>query len=148
MKTGACGFLRNPQGPGYGVSNVYLFTTSHSLFLTVFDAQDLAYTYIGGSFAVLLVGGIYNRLQHKISPTRLVVGTLLFLLVTLLGARAWLFLGQSRGPAAFLAVCAPAGKAERDGAYRVGQRRKTDPPRRGRRGWSGFKPLRRFRCVS
>ncbi len=88
----------------HGVSNVYLFTTSHSLFLNVFDAQDLAYTYIGGALAVLLVGGAYTWLQHKVSPTKLVVWTLLFLLLTLLGARVWLFLGQTKGPAAFLAV--------------------------------------------
>ncbi len=88
----------------HGVSNVYLFTTSHSLFLSVFEAKDLAYTYIGGALAVLLVGGVYTGLQHKVSPTKLVVWTLLFLLLTLLGARVWLFLGQIRGPAAFLAV--------------------------------------------
>jgi HEAT repeat protein len=88
----------------HGVSNVYLFTTSHSLFLSVFEAQDLAYTYIGGALAVLLVGGVYTGLQHKVSPTKLVVWTLLFLLLTLLGARVWLFFGQIRGPAAFLAV--------------------------------------------
>jgi HEAT repeat protein len=88
----------------HGVSNVYLFTTSHSLFLNVFEAQDLAYTYIGGALAVLLVGGVYTWLQHKVSPTKLVVWTLLFLLLTLLGARVWLFLGQTKGPAAFLAV--------------------------------------------
>ncbi len=88
----------------HGVSNVYLFTTSHSLFLSVFEAQDLAFTYIGGALAVLLVGGGYTWLQHKVSPTKLVVWTLLFLLLTLIGARVWLFLGQVRGPAAFLAV--------------------------------------------
>jgi AAA family ATP:ADP antiporter len=92
----------------HGVSNVYLFTTSHSLFLNVFEAQDLAYTYIGGALAVLLVGGVYNWLQHQVSPTKLVVWTLIFLLLTLLGARVWLFLGQTKGPAAFLAVWAVA----------------------------------------
>lgn len=88
----------------HGVSNVYLFTASHSLFLNVFAAQDLAYTYIGGALAVLLVGGAYTWLQHKVSPAKLVVWTLIFLLLTLLGARVWLFLGQIKGPAAFLAV--------------------------------------------
>ena len=88
----------------HGVSNVYLFTTSHSLFLSVFEAKDLAYTYIGGALAVLLVGGVYTWLQHKVSLTKLVVWTLLFLLLTLLGARVWLFLGQIRSTAAFLAV--------------------------------------------
>ena len=92
----------------HGVSNVYLFTTSHSLFLKVFDAQDLAYTYIGGALAVLLVGSAYTWLQHKVSPTKLVVWTLIFLLLTLLGARVWLYLGQTKGPAAFLAVWAVA----------------------------------------
>ena len=92
----------------HGVSNVYLFTVSHSLFLNVFEAQDLAYTYIGGALAVLLVGGVYNWLQHQVSPTKLVVWTLIFLLLTLLGARVWLFLGQIKGPAAFLAVWAVA----------------------------------------
>jgi AAA family ATP:ADP antiporter len=92
----------------HGVSNVYLFTTSHSLFLKVFDAQDLAYTYIGGALSVLLVGSAYTWLQHKVSPTKLVVWTLIFLLLTLLGARGWLYLGQDKGPAAFLAVWAVA----------------------------------------
>ncbi|MEI7672421.1 MAG: hypothetical protein WCK00_09945, partial [Deltaproteobacteria bacterium] len=92
----------------HGVSNVYLFTTSHALFLKVFDAQDLAYTYIGGALSVLLVGSMYTWLQHKVSPTKLVVWTLIFLLLTLLGARVWLFLGQEKGPAAFLAVWAVA----------------------------------------
>jgi len=92
----------------HGVSNVYLFTTSHALFLKVFDAQDLAYTYIGGALSVLLVGSMYTWLQHRVSPTKLVVWTLIFLLLTLLGARVWLFLGQEKGPAAFLAVWAVA----------------------------------------
>jgi AAA family ATP:ADP antiporter len=92
----------------HGVSNVYLFTTSHSLFLKVFDAQDLAYTYIGGALSVILVGSMYTWLQHKVSPTKLVVWTLIFLLLTLLGARGWLYLGQDKGPAAFLAVWAVA----------------------------------------
>jgi hypothetical protein len=85
----------------HGVSNVYLFTTSHSLFLNVFDAQDLAYTYIGGALSVMMVGSMYTWLQHKVSPTKLVVWTLIFLLLTLLGARVWLYLGQTKGPAAF-----------------------------------------------
>jgi AAA family ATP:ADP antiporter len=92
----------------HGVSNVYLFTTSHSLFLNVFDAQDLAYTYIGGALSVMVVGSMYTRMQHKFSPTKLVVWTLIFLLLTLLGARVWLYLGQTKGPAAFLAVWAVA----------------------------------------
>jgi len=88
----------------HGVSNVYLFTASHSLFLNVFRAQDLAYTYIGGAVAVMLVGSAYNWMQHKVSPTKLVVWTLIALLLTLLGARGWLFAGYVKGPAAFLAV--------------------------------------------
>jgi hypothetical protein len=70
----------------HGVSNVYLFTTSHSLFLSVFEAQDLAYTYIGG---------VYTGLQHKVSPTKLVVWTLLFLLLTLLGPGCGCFWARS-----------------------------------------------------
>ncbi len=88
----------------HGVSNVYLFTASHSLFLNAFAAQDLAYTYIGGALAVILAGSAYNWMQHKVSPARLVVWTLIALLLTLLGARGWLFAGYVKGPAAFLAV--------------------------------------------
>jgi HEAT repeat protein len=88
----------------HGVSNIYLNSASHALFLASFQAKDLAYTYIGGSITVLLVGAAYAALQHRMALPRLVNGTLAALLVTLLGARIWLNFGAQEGPAAFLAV--------------------------------------------
>lgn len=88
----------------HGVSNIYLNSASHALFLASFQAQDLAYTYIGGAVTVLLVGAAYAALQHRMPLPRLVNGTLAALLLTLLGARIWLNFGAQQGPAAFLAV--------------------------------------------
>ncbi len=88
----------------HGVSSIYLFSISHALFLTYFEAQDLPYTYIGGAFTVLLAGWAFSILQHRIHLTKLVIGTLAVLLVTLLGAHLWLMLAGPKWPAAFLAV--------------------------------------------
>lgn len=88
----------------HGVSTVYLSSVSHSLFLAVYEAKHLAYTYIGGAIIVLLVGWAFAALQHRMSQVKLLIGTLTFLLVTLLGARIWLYIGSPRGPAAFLAL--------------------------------------------
>jgi ATP:ADP antiporter, AAA family len=88
----------------HGVSNIYLFSTSHALFLAYFQAEDLPFTYIGGALTVLLVGAAFSALQHRIPQLQLVVGTLCALMVTMLIAWAWLVLGDPQWPSAFLAV--------------------------------------------
>jgi|GEM_PF-1971388 len=88
----------------HGVSSIYLFSVSHSLFLASFAAKDLAYTYIGGAATVFIVGAAYAALQHRMKLANLVNATLAALLLTLIAARFWLSLAPPQGPAAFLAV--------------------------------------------
>ncbi|UCC85563.1 MAG: HEAT repeat domain-containing protein, partial [Anaerolineales bacterium] len=70
-----------------GVARILTRSAAMSLFLVDFDAQSLPYVYIGISIVASLLAYAYLKLGQRLALSRLLVVTLAFLLVALVGFR-------------------------------------------------------------
>ena len=87
-----------------GFSVIFLYSSSRALFLTYFDARDLAYVYIGVALALMAVGFIFHRIGLLLSHQKLIPFTLIFLILSILGFRLWLWAGGMQWASLFLAI--------------------------------------------
>ena len=87
-----------------GFAGICLLSASMAIFLSHFQAGDLAYVYILGALAIMGTGGAFSTLQGRVALTRLTALTFMFLFFTLLGGRLWLSLGPGSWASLFLAT--------------------------------------------
>ena len=74
-----------------GISNATARTTTYALFLTVFDAQTLPYTYIAIAVFATLVSYIYLKLTERYPLGKILIANSAFIVFLLLG----LWLGET-----------------------------------------------------
>jgi AAA family ATP:ADP antiporter len=79
-----------------GSARIFALTSAFALFLAEFGAQTLPYVYIGISLVVTLASIAYLKLSARLSFSRLLLASVGFLLVSLLGFRLALDLTQAR----------------------------------------------------
>lgn len=68
-----------------GIANAFYYTASTSLFLQVFDRGDLPVAYIVGGALVVLCGIAFRKIQTSVSFSRLLKGSILFLIISVGG---------------------------------------------------------------
>jgi len=68
----------------FGFSNIFIYATSRALFLVSFDAQDLAYVYIGVAAALFMTGRIFSAFESRLPRFRLIYFTICFMIISLL----------------------------------------------------------------
>lgn len=81
-----------------GTSTVFFETAASALFLSQFERQTLPWVYVAAAALNIVTGAVYSWLRERASFSRLMAGTLLFLLLSVgafrvglaLGAAAWL----------------------------------------------------------
>jgi len=69
-----------------GAGIAFFFTSAFSRFLEHFPVTDLAYVYILSSFLLWITGFVYNKLEHRLSASRLC-----FIITLILGVSMLLF---------------------------------------------------------
>ncbi len=79
-----------------GCARIFTRTSAYALFLARFDAQALPYVYVAMGLVVTLLSFVYLRLSRRLSFSRLLMASVAFLLLTLLGFR--LGLGLTAAP--------------------------------------------------
>ncbi|MFN8491617.1 MAG: MFS transporter [Caldilineaceae bacterium] len=77
-------------------ANMLVYTSAYSLFLATYDATALPYIYIGVSIVASSLAFFYLRLNKRFALAPLLVGNLLFLVLTLLGYWLGVRFGQYR----------------------------------------------------
>jgi len=78
-----------------GLATVFFETAASALFLAHFGSSALPYVYIVAAALNTGTGLVYTSLQTRVSFARLMQGTLALLLVSVVGLRAGLALGQA-----------------------------------------------------
>jgi len=73
-----------------GLSTVFFETAASALFLSRYGAETLPFVYLAAAALNTLTGIAYTTLQPRISFSKLMTGTLVFLLVSTVGLRAGL----------------------------------------------------------
>jgi len=81
-----------------GLTIIFYDTAASALFLDRFRADDLPYVYIGAAIVLPAIGFIYERIEEKISITKLFTGTLLFIILSIILFRGLLGITDSRWP--------------------------------------------------
>ncbi len=85
------------QSFGLGVILFTMFTAANSLFLAEFGAKAIPYVYLVAAAVNISIGVGFTWLQRRLSFSRLMVGTLIFLAITILLLRLGLGLvGEDR----------------------------------------------------
>jgi AAA family ATP:ADP antiporter len=92
---------------GYGIllytANVLARTASYALFLSMYDAQNLPYTYLGIALVATLISSLILRLNTRFPLGKVLLGIHAFLLLTLAGY----WLGLSLWPVSWLLFSLP-----------------------------------------
>ena len=78
------------------VARVYFFSSSNALFLEAFDASAYSYVYIATGAVLFLWGAMYEWLKDSMSFRALLLGILVFLIVTIWGLYFGLILTDSQ----------------------------------------------------
>ena len=87
-----------------GLCRVFFDSTSNALFLSSFDISALASVYMIGAVVTTLLGVTYARLEPRVPPAFLLVGTLVIICATLGGLTVALLVTGSRWLAMVLMV--------------------------------------------
>lgn len=87
-----------------GLARVFALNASQAIFLTHYDAGDLAYVYVIASLATMLVSTVYLRLSRTLSPRSLTFVNLAFVLGFTLLIRLALGMSGAAWPAMVLAA--------------------------------------------
>ncbi len=87
-----------------GFSLIFLCSYSTALFLTHFNAADLGFVYIGVAISISLCGFLFSLFEGRVSQRVLSVGTLVFLLLFLVGFVFWLRAGGEKTASFFLLI--------------------------------------------
>jgi HEAT repeat protein len=74
-----------------GVLLIFFYTAANALFLVEFGAQGMPYVYIVAAAVVTLAGLLFSKLEQRLSFPLLLVGTLAFLLISVLALRLGLW---------------------------------------------------------
>ena len=77
-----------------GIGRMFCAVAVSGMFLELFGAAALPYTFLGAALVVPITGLIYLRLQSRVPLARLIAGTLALLIVALLAFRVALGLGR------------------------------------------------------
>jgi CRP-like cAMP-binding protein/ATP/ADP translocase len=75
-----------------GITLVFFYTAANALFLARFDVKILPYAYIASAGIITLGGFLYSKLEKHLPVTRLLPGTLIFLLVSVCAFRLGLWI--------------------------------------------------------
>lgn len=75
-----------------GIAINYYFTASSALFLGEFEIASLPFIILAAGFALIITRMIYARLEKRLSPARLQIASLVFLIVMLVAIRVGLAL--------------------------------------------------------
>lgn len=78
-----------------GLPRIFTNTAAFAIFLNVYGAEFLPYTYIGAALAAPALGFLYLRLQARLPFKVLLLTALIADLVTLVALRLGLMLGDS-----------------------------------------------------
>jgi AAA family ATP:ADP antiporter len=79
-----------------GCARIFTRTSAYALFLVEFDAQALAYVYMGMGLVVTLLSVLYLKLSERLPLSRLLMANVGFLLLMLLGIYLGLSLAAPR----------------------------------------------------
>jgi len=82
-----------------GIVQVSFYAASSALFLATYDTTTIPWVYIASAVVATLAGAIYYRVERLWSPNRLLTGTLLFVLVSILVLRVGLMTTDKPWPA-------------------------------------------------
>ncbi|MGH7455512.1 MAG: MFS transporter, partial [bacterium] len=64
-----------------GISTVFFETAASALFLSKFPATFLPYSYMGAAIIITLTGVVYTWVKERTSFSKLMIGTIIFLLI-------------------------------------------------------------------
>jgi len=70
-----------------GIVQVSFYAARSALFLSTYGSETIPWVYIASAFVATAAGAIYNRVERRWEPIRLLTGTLLFILLSIAGLR-------------------------------------------------------------